>query len=143
MARVDIVLAKMFPLAYGDPVTKAEELAKLPGYQTTEGGDRSANTELITKAVNDPMYADFPITPVIKEYTDYRDDVLEGVRIAQKIVTKEDAALWVANTNSAKAQAIRDLLYQKASEIIVKEPMFGVVFEEVFYNEVVKYGVEN
>ena len=139
MARVDIVLAKMFPLAFADPVTKAEELAKLPGYQTTEGGDRSANTELITKAVNDPMYADFPITPVIKEYTDYRDDVLEGVRIGQKKVT----ALWVANTNSAKAQAIRDLLYQKASEIIVKEPMFGVVFEEVFYNEVVKYGVEN
>ncbi len=143
MAKVDIVLAKMFPLAYGDPVTKAGELAKLPGYQTTEGGDRSANAELITKAVNDPMYADFPITPVIKEYTDYRDDVLEGVRIGQKKVTKEDAALWVANTNSAKAQAIRDLLYQKASEIIVKEPMFGVVFEEVFYNEVVKYGVEN
>ena len=76
------------------------------------------------------MYADFPITPVIKQYTDYRDDVLEGVRIGQKKVTKEDAALWVANTNSAKAQAIRDLLYQKASEIIVKEPMFGVVFEE-------------
>ena len=67
--------------------------------------------------------------------------MLKGVQLAEKKVTKQDAAEWVANTDSEKAQAIRDLLYFQASKIIQKEPMFGVVFEEVFYNEVVKYGV--
>jgi len=142
LAKVDIVLAKLFPLAFGDPVTKAQELSKLPGYQVPRGADYSANAELLTAAVNDPRTANFAITPIIKEYTDYRDDVLEGVMIAQQYVTKEEAANWVANTNSNKAQAIRDLLYEKASRIIVLNPMFGVVFEEVFYNEVVKYGVD-
>ena len=143
LAKVDIVLAKLFPLAYGDPVTKAEELSKLPGYQLPEGADYSFNAELITKAANDPRFSEFAITPVIKEYTDYRTEVLKGVQLANKMVTKEDAAYWVATNDSAKAQAVRELLYKKASELIVKDPMFGVVFEEVFYNEVVKFGVEN
>jgi len=141
LAKVDIVLAQMFPLAYGDPVTKAQLLDDLPGYQTGKGADYSANAELITAAVSDPRFANFPITSVIKEYTDYRDDVLEGVQIAQKKPTKLEAAQWVANTDSEKAQGIRDLLYLQASKLIEKDPMFGVVFEEVFYNEVVKYGV--
>ena len=97
--------------------------------ETGKGADYSANIELITAAVSDPRFANFPITSVIKEYTDYRDDVLEGVQIAQKKTTKLDAAQWVANTDSEKAQAIRDLLYLQASKLIEKDPMFGVVFE--------------
>ena len=141
LAKVDIVLKQMFPLAYGDPVTKAQLLDDLPGYQVGKGADYSANAELITALVNDPRAAKFELTSVIKEYTDYRDDVLKGVQLAQKKPTKLGAAEWVANTDSEKAQAVRDLLYFQASKIIEKEPMFGVVFEEVFYNEVVKYGV--
>ena len=135
-------LAEMFPLAYGMPLDKAKALKKLPGYQIPDGYAYELDPFLLEAAVNDPRFADFAITPVIKEYVDFRAAVLKTIAIVKGIglANPLDASDWLRTSETDEAQFFRDQLFDKANQVISENPMFAVVFEGVFYNEISKFG---
>jgi len=135
-------MAEMFPLAYGMPLDKAEALRKLPGYQIPDGYAYELDPFLLEAAVNDPRFADFAITPAIKEYTDFRAAVLNTIAVVKGIglANPLNASDWLRTSETDEAQFFRDQLFNKANQVISENPMFAVVFEGVFYNEISKFG---
>ena len=74
--------------------------------------------------------------PVDKNYT-----VSDFAKLAGVNEIKEDAVNWIRTTNTEEAQQVRDLLYKKGSLLSQETPEFLPVFQDVFYNEVTKYGI--
>ena len=135
-------MAEMFPLAYGLPIDKAAALRKLPGYQLAKGYDYSLDPFLLAAAVSDPKFADYKITPAIKEYAAVRQAVLDAIAMVKGtgLANPMNAANWLRTEETDEAQYYRDILFAEATRIMNENPMFAVVFEGVFYNEISTFG---
>jgi hypothetical protein len=95
----------------------------------------------LEQAIEDPRAVNLDLYKEMKDYLDFRNQVIIGVQKGKNFAIKEDAVNWIRTTNTEEAQQVRDLLYKKGSLLSQETPEFLPVFQDVFYNEVTKYGI--
>ena len=139
MAQLELTLKQMFPLAY--EINPAEVATKLPGKEIPRTFDWDLVIPILEQAIEDPRAANLDLYKEMKDYLDFRNQVIIGVQKGKNFAIKEDAVNWIRTTNTEEAQQVRDLLYKKGSLLSQETPEFLPVFQDVFYNEVTKYGI--
>jgi hypothetical protein len=138
-AELELTLRKMFPLAY--QVDPAEVATKLPGKEIPDSFDWDLVIPILEQAINDNRVQPLGLYKPMKEYLDYRNEILNGIQIGRAIPSRESAIIWLRTQNTQEAQAIRDNLYMYATKLIEETPEFLPVFNDVFYNEITKFGI--
>ena len=88
-------------------------------------------------------FDEFDITPSLKDYVNTRQNAISAVQKIRNYPNESSAINWIITDASTEAQEVRMRLYDKAYEIIAKEPLFMVVFDEVFSYELNRFGVTN
>lgn len=139
-AELELTLRKMFPLAYQvDPALVA---TLLPGKEIPDTYDWDLVIPILEQAIVDPRVQQLGglYTPV-SDYLNYRSEVLKGIQIGKNIPLKENAVVWLRTQTSEEAQLIRDNLYKYGSNLAQETPEFLPVFQDVFYNEVTRFGL--
>jgi hypothetical protein len=138
MAKIDLKLRDMFPLAYGRDLG---ELSKLEGYNTVKSQEWDVEIRMIEEIVKDGAFTDSPLFPTISEYLTIRESAIAGVQLAKNQPSRDEALNYIITGNTEDAQKIRDFLYYKGIEIAQRDVMFAVVWDEVFYEEISYYGI--
>jgi hypothetical protein len=138
-AVIDAKLGNWFPMAYG----KSEQMNKVLGGELPERLKNGVLVDFLVRAVEDPRFAEFDITPFIKEYVDFRQVAIDTIQDEKNYPNEQNAVNWLVTSDTNEAQAVRMKLYDKGYEIIAKQPLFMVVFDEVFSYELNRFGVDN
>jgi hypothetical protein len=126
-------------MAYG----KSEQMNKVLGGELPERLKNGVLVDFLVRAVEDPRFAEFDITPFIKEYVDFRQVAIDTIQDEKNYPNEQNAVNWLVTSDTNEAQAVRMKLYDKGYEIIAKQPLFMVVFDEVFSYELNRFGVDN
>ena len=126
-------------MAYG----KSEQMNKVLGGELPERLNNGVLVDYLVRAVDDPRFAEFDITSSMKEYVDARQSVIDTIEDFKNYPNEQNAVNWLITSDSNEAQEVRMKLYEKGYEIIAKQPLFMVVFDEVFSYELNRFGVNN
>jgi len=138
MAKIDLQLREMFPLAYGRDLG---ELSKLDGYNTVSNQEFDIEIRMMEEMYKDKAFNDSPVFPFLEEYLIARETTIASVMSAKNIPLRQDAIDFITRNDSEDAQELRDLLYYKGIEIAKKNYMFAIMWDEVFYEEISYYGI--
>ena len=138
-ALIDAQAGNWFPMAFG----KSEQMNKVLGGELPERLPNGVLVDFLVRAVEDPRMQEFEITPFIKEYIDVRANAIQAVKEEKNYPNDQQAINWIIQSDTNEAQEIRMRLYDKGYEIIAKQPLFMVVFDEVFSYELNRFGVNN
>ena len=138
MAKIDLKLREMFPLAYGRDLG---ELSKLEGYNTVSSQEWDIEIRLLEEISKENDFANSPVAPYINQYFTIRESAIVGVQKAKNMPLRQDALDYIITGNTEDAQKIRDFLYYKGVELAQQNVMFAVVWDEVFYEEISYYGI--
>ena len=136
-AEIDANMRKLFPMAYGS----SAELNKVLGFDYETGVKNDVMIDYFTRAVNDPRFANFDMTPTLKVYIKERDIAISAVMKSEG-KTRQQAINFIIRSDSDGAQRVREQLFTKAQEIGRNNPLFLVVFNEVFSYELTRFGIE-
>ncbi len=138
MARIDLTLRDMFPLAYGRDLG---ELAKLDGYNTVKKQDYDIEIRMIEEIYKDGAFKDSPVFPIVEQYLIERESVIKGVQLGLQNPSRENALDYIIQNDSEQAQKLRDRLYYKGIELAKQNYLFAIMWDEVFYEEISYYGI--
>lgn len=138
-ALIDAQAGNWFPMAFG----KSEQMNKVLGGELPERLPNGVLVDFLVRAVEDPRMQEFEITPFIKEYIGVRANAIQAVKEEKNYPNDQQAIDWIIQSDTNEAQEIRMRLYDKGYEIIAKQPLFMVVFDEVFSYELNRFGVNN
>jgi hypothetical protein len=138
MAKIDLRLREMFPLAYGRDLG---ELSKLDGYNTVSNQEYDIEIRMMEEIYKDKAFKNSPVFPLLEEYLIARESVIASVMTAKKMPSRQAALDFITGNDSEDAQEMRDLLYYKGIEIAKKNYMFAIMFDEIFYEEISYYGI--
>ena len=138
-AELELTLRKMFPLAY--QVDPSEVATKLPGKEIPDSFDWDLVIPILEQAIEDTRFKQLGLYEPMSKYLDYRNSVIEGIQVGKEIPLREDAIIWLRTQTSQEAQAVRDELYRYGATLIEETPEFLPVFNDVFYNEITKFGI--
>ena len=138
MAGVELKLRELFPLAYGRDLG---ELSKLQGYNTVKPQEWDTEIRLLEMAVEDGAFSDNPLTPYLERYFEIRRSVIAAIQVTNQWPLKETALEYIVSADHEDAQKMRDYLYQEGLKLAKESPMFAIVFNEVFYEEISYYGI--
>jgi hypothetical protein len=139
-AELELTLRKMFPLAY--QVDPAQVATLLPGKEIPDTFDWDLVIPILEQAITDPrVEALGGLYPAVSDYLNYRNEIIKGIQIGKNIPLKENAVVWLRTQTSEEAQLIRDGLYKYGANLAQETPEFLPVFQDVFYNEVTRFGL--
>ena len=138
-AAIDAQVGNWFPMAYG----KSEQMNKVLGGELPERLSNDVLVDYLVRTTKDSRFDEFDITPSLKEYIDTRQNAINAVQKIKNYPNESSAIRWIITDSGNEAQEVRMRLYDKAYEIIAKEPLFMVVFDEVFSYELNRFGVNN
>ena len=130
-------MRKLFPMAYGS----SAELNKVLGFDYETGIKNDVMIDYFTRAVNDPRMKDFEMTDTLKVYLDEREIAISAVMKSEN-KTRQQAINFIIRGDSDGAQRVREKLFDKAQQIGRNNPLFLVVFNEVFSYELTRFGIE-
>lgn len=136
-AEIDANMRKLFPMAYGS----SAELNKVLGFDYETGIKNDVMIDYFTRAVNDPRMKDFEMTDTLKVYLDEREIAISAVMKSEN-KTRQQAINFIIRGDSDGAQRVREKLFDKAQQIGRNNPLFLVVFNEVFSYELTRFGIE-
>ena len=135
-AKVDSVLSKMFPAAYGN----SEAYNPVLGGQTAERTPNDIMIDYLLRASQDERFQDFELTPYLQEYFSYRQAAINAAKKAGPYPDDKSALNYIISSKDVGANEIRLDLYTRAYQIIDKYPLFMVVFDEILINEIDRFG---
>jgi len=138
-AAIDAQVGNWFPMAYG----KSEQMNKVLGGELPERLSNDVLVDYLVRTTKDSRFDEFDITPSLKDYVNTRQNAINAVQKIRNYPNESSAINWIITDPSTEAQEVRMRLYDKAYEIIAKEPLFMVVFDEVFSYELNRFGVTN
>ena len=138
-AAIDAQVGNWFPMAYG----KSEQMNKVLGGELPERLSNDVLVDYLVRTTKDSRFDEFDITPSLKDYVNTRQNAINAVQKIRNYPNESSAINWILTDPSTEAQEVRMRLYDKAYEIIAKEPLFMVVFDEVFSYELNRFGVTN
>ncbi len=138
MAKIDLKLREMFPLAYGRDLG---ELSKLEGYSTVKNQEYDIEIRMMEEIYRANDFADSPLTPFMRQYLEIRESAIVAVQKSKQMPLRQDALDFIVTGNTEDAQKIRDMLYYKGVEIAKENVMFAILWDEVFYQEISYYGI--
>ena len=138
-AAIDAQVGNWFPMAYG----KSEQMNKVLGGELPERLSNDVLVDYLVRTTKDSRFDEFDITPSLKDYVNTRQNAISAVQKIRNYPNESSAINWIITDASTEAQEVRMRLYDKAYEIIAKEPLFMVVFDEVFSYELNRFGVTN
>lgn len=136
-AEIDANMRKLFPMAYGN----SAELNKVLGFDYETGVPNDVMIDYFERAVQDPRFAEFDMTDDLKAYLDERNDAINAI-VKVKNTTRQQAINYIIRGNDDGAQRVREELFTKAQQIGRNNPLFLVVFNEVFSYELTRFGLE-
>ena len=138
MAKIDLRLREMFPLAYGRDLG---ELSKLEGYSTVKNQEYDIEIRMMEEIYRANDFQDSPLSPFMRQYLEARESAIVAVQKSKQMPLRQDALDFIVTGNTEDAQKIRDMLYYKGVEIAKENVMFAILWDEVFYQEISYYGI--